>query len=305
MTMNLDAFFDLMASWPVNMAKQDLLELVNADLWKTDPETAAELALRRSGRFDGDAYLRLNRDLVLHKIDPYWHYIRHGITENREFPVVGSLGTPKVSIILRSHDGQNDIDSSLSSLQSQIMEGLEIIIVNENPEDSEFAQKLNRYAQNRANTKVLHKKYAGYGNGLNIGIDYASAPFAAFMEAGDTAEPETYEIMRNECIVHKLDFVKASSQTMNDGILRPVIKNRAYFDRILEPAKDPQAWQAEATPYSALYNVRFLRDNYIRFGKNKAKESCMETWFRIFLLAKKFKLLSRSFYNLATDMDKI
>jgi hypothetical protein len=39
--------------------------------------------LRRLGVFDGESYLKMNPDVAAEGVDPLYHYINHGIDENR------------------------------------------------------------------------------------------------------------------------------------------------------------------------------------------------------------------------------
>lgn len=69
---------------PAELALFDGENLVDKELWNTDPKTATVLALQRSGFFDSEYYLRTYPDVVASGMNPVEHYVCHGAEEGRK-----------------------------------------------------------------------------------------------------------------------------------------------------------------------------------------------------------------------------
>ena len=81
----MDFIKKLRSVLPKEIDFEEIYNLAPADLWESNPRKAGVLALKRSGIFDCDAYLKEYKDIKASKIGPIEHYINNGITENRRF----------------------------------------------------------------------------------------------------------------------------------------------------------------------------------------------------------------------------
>ncbi len=63
---------------------RELAPYAPPELWVADPQKATILALKESGLADGNDYLERYPDVKSAKMDPYEHYVIHGINEGRE-----------------------------------------------------------------------------------------------------------------------------------------------------------------------------------------------------------------------------
>lgn len=111
----LEKFFSAL---PPELNSDCLLRLCGDDLWKSDWQTAAAIALAQCGVFDGKEYLERYPDVAMAGWDPVWHYVRHGCREKRRFPLMpGFASTCEDSS--RRASAQTDVplekrDSSMS-----------------------------------------------------------------------------------------------------------------------------------------------------------------------------------------------
>ena len=70
---------------PQEIKLEDLQELVSKELWKSNPEQATIIAIKRLDVFDNEKYKNEYIDINHSNIDPIEHYIRYGINEGRKF----------------------------------------------------------------------------------------------------------------------------------------------------------------------------------------------------------------------------
>lgn len=87
---------------PAELALFDGENLVDKELWNTDPKAATVLALQRSGFFDRNYYLRAYPDVVASGMDPIEHYVCHGAEEGRS-PAPWYKGKNFLDIILHKN----------------------------------------------------------------------------------------------------------------------------------------------------------------------------------------------------------
>lgn len=96
-----------------------------------------------------------------------------------------------VSVIVPIYNGEKYIESCVSSLNRQTIEGLEIIFVDDGSTDCSLSL-LKRFES--VHTKVLVQENAGAGVARNTGIKHATGEFIAFLDVDDTfAEPNTLQ----------------------------------------------------------------------------------------------------------------
>lgn len=298
--MVLADFFNIMARTPVNMAKDELIELVSELQWRENPSLAAEIAIRRSGKFDANLYLKLNPDVRFSTIDPYEHYINHGIDEKRIFPVIGSVVTPSVSIIIRIKDVEQDLTATLDSLVDQTLYNIHIVVLDETERNSMVTDIIQTYAQRLENIQLITKKYDGYGSGLNLGLMHCKGQYIAFLNAGDRARPEAYESLYNESEKSELDFIRSGFNKYMGASQIPVTltKDAMLLDRDMSAGEASGGYTIVNNLYAGIYRVSYLESFAIKFNEKASAEECRkEFWLEIFLLADKFKLLSKYFFD--------
>ena len=79
---------------------------------------------------------------------------------------------PAVSIIVPVYNVEKYLDRCLSSLLSQTLKNVEIILVDDGSPDR-CPQLCDDYAASHDNIKVVHKQNAGHGMACNSGLEVA------------------------------------------------------------------------------------------------------------------------------------
>lgn len=150
---------------------------------------------------------------------------------------------PKISIIMPCYNVEKWIDRCLESIEKQSIgiDELEIICIDDCSTDS-TVDKLMKWEQKYPERFIIIPldENRRQGNARNIGIQYASADWLAFIDSDDWIEPNYFEYMlmaekRDDfqiiCCGHKRDFSKEYTCFRDDG------KN-GYRDIIIRSADE-------------------------------------------------------------------
>jgi glycosyltransferase involved in cell wall biosynthesis len=97
---------------------------------------------------------------------------------------------PKVSVVMSVYNGERHLRQAVDSILCQTFTDFEFIIVDDGSTDR-TPEILANYADERL--VVIRQPHAGLSSALNRGIQIASAPYIARMDADDIALPERLE----------------------------------------------------------------------------------------------------------------
>lgn len=188
----------------------------------------------------------------------------------------------KISIIVPCYNAEHYIDRCLFSLVNQTidLDKLEIICVNDASTDRTW-EKLcgweRRYPENIL--LVDCEKNGKLGRARNIGLNYASGDYIAFLDADDWMEPDSYErlygLMREyQCEVVAFQFVR------DDGV-HDVWEQQNRRDRedfYLDFSEDEERRKLLVTALmdngctDKMYTREFVEKNCLRFPEGRAYE---------------------------------
>jgi glycosyltransferase involved in cell wall biosynthesis len=98
---------------------------------------------------------------------------------------------PLVSVVLLSHNHEQSVEQSVSSLLCQTYSNIEIIIIDDGSSDStpEIIESLVRSYRGSNKIHFFRQEYQGVAKSLNRGIKKASGAFIAFLGSGDAYLP--------------------------------------------------------------------------------------------------------------------
>ena len=115
-----------------------------------------------------------------------------------------------ISVIIPVYNAQEYIKECLDSIINQTIgiEHIELIVVDDGSTDNSL-QYLMEYEEKYPNSMVLVplEENSGQANARNIGMDYATAPYFAFVDADDWVEPDIYEKMLDRMKKYPCDMV--------------------------------------------------------------------------------------------------
>ena len=112
----------------------------------------------------------------------------------------------KLSIIVPIYNAEKYLNRCLDSLNEQLINGLEIILVNDGSSDKS-SEIINNYVFKTAIKKVIHKDNGGITSALREGIKISQGDYIGFVDADDYVSPEMFYDLSNLAEQHKTDIV--------------------------------------------------------------------------------------------------
>lgn len=116
------------------------------------------------------------------------------------------MKTPIVSVLIPVYNVEKYVGKCLDSVISQTLNNIEIICVNDGSTDSS-AEILEEYKKKDSRIKVITKENGGLPSARNAGLEVARGKYIGFVDSDDYIEPNMYEVMVNNAILHDSDVV--------------------------------------------------------------------------------------------------
>jgi glycosyltransferase involved in cell wall biosynthesis len=104
----------------------------------------------------------------------------------------GKVPAPAISVVLPVRNGQAFLDEAIRSIRAQSFGDFEFIVVDDGSDDA-TAEIARRHAADDPRIRIIAQAPAGIVAALNRGIETASAPLIARMDADDVAMPRRLE----------------------------------------------------------------------------------------------------------------
>lgn len=218
---------------------------------------------------------------------------------------------PAVSIIVPVYNVEKYLDRCLSSLLSQTLKNIEIILVDDGSPDR-CPQLCDKYAVSHANIKVVHKQNAGLGMACNSGLEVAAGKFVAFVDSDDWVDEDMYERMFVIAEKYEADAVYSGLER-NDGIKATgrlphpssmeIFATRSGIDSLMKDmiASEPSIEVDRRIQVSAkvvLYRKEIIDKNALRF-ENERQLISEDLFFNLDFLkhASKVIVIPEFFYH--------
>lgn len=103
----------------------------------------------------------------------------------------------KVSIVVPIFNAEKYLNTSIKSIQSQTLQDIEIILVNDGSDDNSL-RICHEYAKMDKRIQIIDKPNGGVSSARNVGIEIAQGEYIGFVDPDDWVEPEMYEEMYNQ-----------------------------------------------------------------------------------------------------------
>lgn len=115
---------------------------------------------------------------------------------------------PKVSVIMPVYNSEMTLIDSLSSLVTQTLTDIELILVNDYSTDNSLKILADCEAQFSDKVLLINlDENHGAGGARNIGLSYASGDYIGFMDSDDIIVPDMFEKMYAKAISDNYDIV--------------------------------------------------------------------------------------------------
>lgn len=208
--------------------------------------------------------------------------------------------TPCVSIIIACYNSQGMLNDALASLQDQTLKDIEIIVINDNPDDYDDEKIV--LERKCADPRIKYKKNSincGTGMCRQIGVDLAEGEFIGFLDADDFALPNAYESLYlaalkdgssiavgNSKVSDSRDFSKIKINKYDGAQI--IIDGCKLYELQLNRIKMPYYLRVDWC--NKIYRRDLFTDHKITFPKVVRHEGFMSTIMS--LLAKKVTIIN-------------
>lgn len=196
----------------------------------------------------------------------------------------------KVSVVMPIYNVEEFLEESLGSIINQTLKDIEIICINDGSTDNSL-NILKEFASNDERITVIDQKNGGHAVATNRGIDLAKGEYLYLMDSDDKVSLTTLEETYNYAKKTYVDFVifqsmnyvhdedrhfKSEDYSMNevaDFIGDTVVNYKDLGDLI---------FKITVTPWSKLYNNRFIQEKNIRFPEGLVFDDNIFFWDVLF-----------------------
>lgn len=137
----------------------------------------------------------------------------------------------RVSVIIPTYKRETKyLLRAIKSIKDQIYKNTEIVIVDDNPPDSEYRQKImefmKRYEDDSDVVYIMNPKNVGGSLARNNGINTATGDFITFLDDDDEYLPEKVEKQLKFMLEHNCDMSFTDLKLVNDS--KVVVDYREY-----------------------------------------------------------------------------
>ncbi len=201
-----------------------------------------------------------------------------------------------VTVVVPVYNVENYIEKCVDSILAQSYKNLEIILVDDGSNDRS-GKISDRYAENDARIKVIHKENGGLSDARNAAIERAKGKYITFVDSDDYIEKDyveyLYRLLKDNnadmsiCSINNLTPNEKEISCYNSGKIIIMDRKQALFE-LLNSKKYTNSASAK------LFKTEHFRD--IRFPVGRIYED-VATIYKTFLLCDKIVFGERALYN--------
>lgn len=122
---------------------------------------------------------------------------------------------PAVSVVVPAYNAEKTLEETLSSIDKQTLQELEIIVVDDGSKDESLriAQAFATHCKHPIT--VLHQENKGPSAARNLGLNNAQGEYFAFVDADDVVDERMYEKMYSSAKKHDADIVSCGRRLVD------------------------------------------------------------------------------------------
>lgn len=111
-----------------------------------------------------------------------------------------------ISIIIPIYNVEEYLEDCIESVIQQTYKNLEIILVDDGSTDN-CLNICNKYKKKDNRIKIIHKENAGLSDARNVGIEFSTGQYIAFVDSDDFIEIDMYEILYQDLKDNRADII--------------------------------------------------------------------------------------------------
>ena len=169
----------------------------------------------------------------------------------------------KVSIIMPVFNDEEHLKESLSSIDKQTLDDLEVICINDGSTDGSL-EIINQFNNASFNLQIINQKNLGSGVARNNGMDIAKGEYIAFLDADDIfVDCQALEVMYNQAKTFNADMVSANLKgiTVDGELVNNDNLTRFTEQKIIKP----EEYEIPYSFYKNIFNRTFIEKHHFRF----------------------------------------
>lgn len=177
-----------------------------------------------------------------------------------------------ISVIVPVYNSEKYLQECIKSILNQTYRNLEIILINDGSTDSSSAI-INEFCGMDNRIKVFHKSNHGVSHSRNFGIGKANGKYLFFIDADDTIECNTLELLYNriendnsDCSVCNIKYVDEITNEYKEYVLPDISFNIRTEINDIFPALHMN--RALNSCWGKLYKRSILLSNELKFDEN-------------------------------------
>lgn len=185
---------------------------------------------------------------------------------------------PKVSVIVPVYNTARYLERCVSSIRSQTLEDIEIILVDDGSTD-ESPALCDRFAELDERIVVVHKANGGLSSARNAGIKASTGEYLGYVDSDDYIDSAMYQELYDCAVTHNVNFVMEDYWRIScDGKRHKKtldIRSGLYTKDDIRAEIYPLLIMRECVDYGpllsvwhCLYNARFVKDNGLYFDES-------------------------------------
>ena len=192
---------------------------------------------------------------------------------------------PNVSVLIPVYNSETYLDQCLDSVINQSLKDIEIIIIDDGSTDGSPAI-IQRYQDSDDRVRVITKSNSGYGDSLNIGIDFAEGEYISIVESDDLIQPDFLEALYSEAIslmphvdVVKSDYEVFTTNKKKKTSLRKALDDENCYGKLMVEDDSNLLLKMDVHNWNGIYKRDYLNQNKIRHNTTPGA-SYQDTGFR-------------------------
>lgn len=174
------------------------------------------------------------------------------------------ISEPIVSVIVPIYGVEKYLHQCVSSILSQTLKEIEIILVNDGSKDR-CPEMMEEYARQNERVRTIHQENGGYGKAVNVGMRAARGEYVAIVEPDDWIEPNMYADLYELAARHDVDMVRCNyyQYTQAKGDREVELLPMQDLEQVISPRERSSVFYCRPTVWAAIYRRRFLQENNI------------------------------------------
>lgn len=196
----------------------------------------------------------------------------------------------KVSVVIPVYNVESYLEDCLNSVLHQTLTDIEVICVNDGSTDKSLSI-LEKYAKKDKRLTIVNQENMGHAVATNVGMTYTTGEYLFLMDSDDIIEFNALELTYKKAKENDVDFVifKAINYDNAEG---KYYETKSYSmkevysqvqDKVFsyEDVKD-LIFTMSVTPWSKLYNRKFILENNISFPEGLIFDDNIFFWEALF-----------------------